>query len=290
MHPSDRDRYLARLGTPPDLRHPSVEGLAALHAAHVERIPYEVVDIQLGRPTTIEPADSAHRITRRHRGGYCYHLNGAFSALLRSLGYDVRWHRAGAQYHGEAPPGAVGNHLALTVRGLPSDVCPDGVWVIDAGLGDGLHHPIPLREGTYRQGPLRFTLRPSEVEPGGWRLDHDERGSFAGMDVRADEAGIGDFLDQHHHLSTSPTSGFVRTCAVQRRDGDGADMLAGCVLRRLTAAGTSSHTIETSTDWFAALADVFDLPLTDLEPTDRDRLWRRVRDAHEAWQASRTSA
>ena len=27
---------------------------------------------------------------------------------------------------------------ALTVRGLPSGECPEGVWLVDAGLGDGL--------------------------------------------------------------------------------------------------------------------------------------------------------
>lgn len=289
MEPADRERYLTRLGVPSDLRHPSVAGLEALSAAHVERIPYEVVDIQLGRPTTIEPADSVHRITRRHRGGYCYHLNGAFSVLLRALGYDVRWHRAGAQYHGEPPPGAIGNHLALTVAGLPSERCPDGVWLVDVGLGDGLHRPIPLRAGTYRQGPLRFTLGPSSVEPGGWRLDHDERGSFAGMDVRPSGATVADFAAQHHHLSTSPESGFVRTCAVQRRDAEGADMLAGCVVRRLAAEEVPSRTIETAAEWFEVLADVFDLPLTDLERSERDRLWRRVRSTHEAWMTTRTA-
>jgi len=42
----------------------------------------------------IDPLGSARRILGG-RGGYCYHLNGAFSALLAWLGVDVSRHLAG---------------------------------------------------------------------------------------------------------------------------------------------------------------------------------------------------
>jgi len=266
---------------------PSVEGLHALHAAQVERIPYEALEIQLRRPTTIDPHDSAQRILGRHRGGYCYHLNGAFSLLLGELGYDVVWHRAGVS---DGKPGAeIANHLALTVHGLASEECPSGDWLVDAGLGDALHAPLPLHEGTYVQSPLTFGMRPSQAEPGGWRFDHDARGCFAGMDFRAERATVADFTARHEILSTSPDSSFVRTCAVQRRDADGVDALTGCVLRREGLAGSSSRTIETQDEWFQALADVFDLPLTDVDGGERVALWRRVRETHESRLAANGS-
>ena len=34
----------------------------------------------------IDPTDALIRIAFQGRGGYCYHLNGAFGSLLRSLG------------------------------------------------------------------------------------------------------------------------------------------------------------------------------------------------------------
>ena len=283
----DTAAYLRRLR----IEHPgppSVEGLHALHAAQVERIPYEALEIQLRRPTTIDPHDSAHRILARNRGGYCFHLNGAFSLLLDALGYDVVWHRAGV--NDEGPAGAeIANHLALTVHGLPSEGCPSGDWFVDAGLGDALHVPLPLREGTYVQGPLTFGLRPSEAEPGGWRFDHDPRGSFKGMDFRAARANVADFAARHEILSTSAESSFVRTCSVQRRDADGVDGLTGCVLRRDGLAGSSTRSLETQSEWFEALADVFDLPLTDVDRAERDALWRRVRATHETWLAAATA-
>jgi N-hydroxyarylamine O-acetyltransferase len=267
---------------------PSAEALAALHRAHVERIAYEALEIQLGRPTTVDPFESASRILGRHRGGYCYHLNGAFSLLLDALGYDVVWHRAGVQNHSDPEPvGAeIANHLALTVHGLPSEECPWGDWLVDVGLGDALHTPIPLHEGSYAQGPFRYGLRRSEVEPGGWRWVHDPRGTFAGMDFRPQRATQADFRARHIHLSTSPQSGFVRTCSIQRRDAGGVDSLTGCVLSRRDGHDRAPVMLDSSDDWFAALRDVFDLPLHDVDAAARVALWRRVRAAHEAWLAA----
>lgn len=282
----DTTAYLRRLSmAPPD--RPDVQALHLLHAAHVERVPYETVDIHLGRPRSIVPRESADLIVG-HRGGYCYHLNGAFSLLLEALGYDVVWHKAGVQNRAlPEPPGAVvANHLALTVHGLPTDECPSGSWLVDAGLGDALHHPLPLHEGTYDQGPFRFGMRPSDVEPGGWRFDHDPTGSFAGMDFAPGPATLDDFVERHVYLSTSPESGFVRTCFLQRRDADGVDHLLGCVLGRRDAAGDVERTLESEGEWFEALADVFDLPLADVTPDERHKLWARLRTSHEAWLAS----
>jgi N-hydroxyarylamine O-acetyltransferase len=281
--------YLRRLGVS-DLGAPSVAGLRTLHAAQVERIAYEALDVHLGRLTSIDPYHSAARIVAG-RGGYCYHLNGAFSLLLRTLGYDVTWHRAGVQGHDVAsPPGpALANHLTLTVRGLPSAQCPEGVWLVDAGLGDGLHQPLPLRAGDYVQGPFRFRVGRSQVESGGWRLEHDPRGTFAGMDFGIRPAVVAEFLDRHVNLSTSPESGYVRTCTVMRRDADGVDVLTGCVLRRIGPGPDRRRVLETRTEWYEALAEVFGLELTDLNAADHEVLWARVHSAHEAWSARRSA-
>lgn len=58
--------YLARLGLDPEP--PSSGALRRLHAAHVERVPYEALEVQLGRPTPLEPSASLARILRG-RGG-----------------------------------------------------------------------------------------------------------------------------------------------------------------------------------------------------------------------------
>ncbi|MEV4367395.1 arylamine N-acetyltransferase [Nonomuraea sp. NPDC049637] len=279
--------YLSRLGLSHLIGAPaSAEGLRALHVAHVEKVAYEALEIWLGRPTSLDPVESAERIIRG-RGGYCYHLNGAFSELIRSLGYDVTRHVGGVQNPG-SEPGVTGNHLVLTVRGLPSHDNPGGEWLADLGLGDGVHEPLPLVAGAYRQGPFTYVLRPSQVAPGGWRFDHDPSGSFVGMDFERTPTEMSAFADMHNHLSTSPSSGFVRTAVVQRRDASGVDTLRGLVLTRV-GAGSHSITLDTARDYYAALADVFSLTFDDLTDQDAERLWSRLHDAHEAWLTGRTA-
>lgn len=289
MYEIDVNAYLARLGLnrpdAPGFQTPSIEALRILHRAHVERVPYENLDIQLGRPTTISPSDSAQRIVAQRRGGYCYHLNGGFALLLARLGYGVHWHRGGVQSRDQGrSPGANGNHLALSVHGLPARENPDGMWFVDVGLGDALWEPLPLRPGTYRDGPFMFTITPSNAEFLGWRFEHDVSGSFTAMDFRAEVATQAEFQAMHEHLSSSPESPFVRVAAAMRRDAEGVYVLRGRVLRRLPSG--QEWQLSTQRDWYGALADVFGLTLDDVPDDEKASLWRRVNAAHEAWQTA----
>lgn len=276
--------YLDRLDLR-DVGEPSVEALHALHRAHVERVPYENLEIQLGRPTTVDPVEAAARILRG-RGGYCFHLNGSFSALLGELGYAVSRHLGGVQRIVEDGARVNGGHMALTVSGLPDEACPDGVWFVDVGLGSALHEPVPLREGAVGQGPFAYRLRRSQAVADGWRFDHDPRGVFLGMDFCCEAAAIGEFEPMHEHLTTSPESSFVRVAVVQRRDVDGADILLGLVRSRIGSTPSESL-VESQVEWFEILEGVFGLDLADVGDVERGRLWRRVVRAHEEFERSR---
>ncbi|PBC76416.1 arylamine N-acetyltransferase [Streptomyces sp. TLI_235] len=279
LSPDLVDRYLHRLGLPRPAA-PTSAALAALHRAHVERVPYEDLEIQLGRPTTVDPVESAERIVRG-RGGYCLHLNGAFSALLGALAFDVTRHVGGVQRTVDpAPVGATGSHMALTVR------TEDGPWLVDVGLGDGLYEPLPLRAGEYRQGALRFGLAPSAAVPGGWRLEHDPAGSFTGMDFAPEPARPADFAAEHTRLSTSPDSAFVQFLCVFRRDAEGFEALRGCVLVRAGAEGREVREVTGEQEWFGLLTGRFGLDLADVPPAGRTALWQRVHAVHLAWKAA----
>lgn len=277
-------RYLRRLGID-DPGEPSVDALRALHRAQVERVPYEVLDIQLGRPSTVNPRDNIARILRG-RGGYCVQINGAFATLLTALGYNVTWHGALVQAGAEPPAAGLPSapHLAATVE------VEGEVWLVDPGFGDGLHDPLPLRAGAYQQGPFTVRLGPSQVKPGGWRFDHDPRGSITGVDFALTAATQDDFAEWHHALCTSPDSRLVRTATVMRRDAEHIYNLIGCMLRCVDSTGKTVRELATSEDWFGALAEVFGLRLDDLDELERKRLWAKVRGAHEAWLAAKAKA
>ncbi|WP_330297870.1 arylamine N-acetyltransferase family protein [Streptomyces sp. NBC_00503] len=288
--------YLRRLGITGPLGAPSAEELFALQRAHLERVPYENVDIQLGRSAGIDPGLSVRRFAAG-RGGYCFHLNGAFAALLEHLGYAVTRHLGGVvpEPDPEADPVAEavspvpgadadvrrvsGNHLALTVRVGGQE------YFVDAGLGDGPYEPLPLREGPYRQGGFGYSLE--RLDSVGWTY-RNPGSSAAVVDFLSAPAKTADFEAEHLRLSTSEDSGFVRAFAALRRDADGIDVLRGRVLSRIDPVeGTTERVLEGPEEFYAVLEGVFGRELDDLTPADRAALWTRVDAAHEAWLETR---
>jgi arylamine N-acetyltransferase len=175
------------------------------------------------------------------------------------------------------------NHLALTVHGLPTADHPGGAWFVDAGLGDALYEPLPLRAGDARQGPFAYSLEASPALAGGWRFRHDPSGAFVAMDFEPRLAAPVDFVESHRSLSTSPTSSFVRFLTAARRDATGADKLVSCSLLRREGADTSVVTLRTQAQWRAAWADVFGLTFDDATAEEMDALWRRARQAQQEW-------
>jgi arylamine N-acetyltransferase len=261
-------------GAPADLA-----TLVALHRAHVERVPYESLQIALGRPPDADSASSVASVLRGH-GGYCFHLNGAFSWLLSALGYAVHHHRAGVQGARDPEPvGANGNHLALTVELVGH------TWLVDVGLGSALHEPVPLVEGRYRQGPFDYGIRPSEVVPGGWRFDHDLLAdSFVGMDLDLAPCSLGEATTRHTELSTSPASMFVKVLAVQRRDASGVDLLRWTWLVRIDESGWHERVLTSADELAEVCRSVFGLSLDGIKEPEWEALyagqaagWERAR-------------
>ncbi len=259
-------RYLARLGMrrrPPA----TLSELVRLHQRHVQRISYQNLDIQLGRQTTVRPADNAERLAAGE-GGYCFHLNGSFAALLLALGFKVTLHRGqvkkddGLAFDVTSP-----NHLAMTVR------VGDALWFVDVGLGDGLFEPLPLRPGTVHQPP--FTFRLTRSDPG-WRFSHDPGGSFTVMDFEDRPARPEDFAEPHRLLSTDPTSTFVRRFIVMNRTPGRVLSLVDCCLSRIESGRVTRQQLHTFEEWRAALTDSFLLRLGAADDVDLLRLWARL--------------
>ena len=271
--------YLDRLGL--DLRPGEVDAqsLRRLQRTHLERVPWETLDIVRGKPPEIDPLASARRILGG-RGGYCYHLNGAFSALLAWLEVDVTRHLAGV--HGgrvQEPPGPDGNHLGLTVR------MPDGeTWLVDVGLGDGPAEPLALADGEHDQRGFRYLLGRSPFGAHVWRFGHEPRGGFAGFDVSMHSASIGDFQTMHAFLSTQTS--FATTVAVQRRAAERLEILRGCTYTERSADAARSTEVTRATEWWELVLDHYGLAYGHLSAAERSSLWQRVRQEHEAWQAS----
>src|SRR4051794_6808035 len=87
-HVPDLDRYLERIGHRGPLA-VTRACLDALMAAHTGAIPFENLDVILGRPIDLSlPAVEAKLVGER-RGGYCFEQNGLLLAVLRAIGFTA---------------------------------------------------------------------------------------------------------------------------------------------------------------------------------------------------------
>jgi N-hydroxyarylamine O-acetyltransferase len=276
--------YLAHIGAG-DVGPPSLDALGVLQARHLERVVFENLEIQRGRPTTVAYGESAERIVKRGLGGYCFHLNGAFGLLLEALGYEVS-RRRGTVQPPQTAPGRILNHLVVLVHGLPTSANPEGTWWTEVGLGDGATRPLALRAGICEDDPYTYELQPSPVYAGGWRLLQRDGVGAGLVDVDTERPAAAELAAAHERLATSPESRFVRTATFQRRAAGVLDRLRARTLSRVERGATRTTLLADEREWFAALDDVFGLPLPDVDDAERHALWQRVRAQHDAWAAS----
>src|SRR5262249_28741334 len=178
--------------------------------AHLRAIPYENLDIHLGRPLPLGADHAFEKLVVRERGGWCYEMNGLFAWVLETLGFTVRLvsGAVGRERHGDA---VQGNHLVVLVDQGAT------LTLADVGFGDGPLDPLPLVEGPHRSGGFEFRLERSGER---WILHNHEHGGAPSFDFTLRPAPIESFRAKCHELQTSPTSGFVQKTVCQRYDGD----------------------------------------------------------------------
>lgn len=246
--------------------------LATLHRLHRSwrtRVPYENVDIQLGREIRLDPEALLDKFGRRRRGGFCYEMNGALALLLRSVGFAVDVVESGvlATVRGDE---AWGNHVALlvTVEGER--------WVADTGIGDAFLEPLPLREGEHRQGGLVY--RVERLDTGTWRIHHHPGGSVASYDLRVAPRDLADFAGWCQQLANSPDSPFVRLLLAQHHR-DGQEL----ALRGRTVSTPEGQRVIAGVEEFVEVLDRFRVPADDLGDDAVGALWERTGSQHAAW-------
>lgn len=224
----DLRAYLERVGYGASLE-PTIQTLQKLHAAHVFTIPFENLDILLGRSMELDLESLQAKLVRRSRGGYCFEHNLLFAAALERLGFHVV--RLAGRVRSEGSQIRPRTHILLkvTVRGFD--------WIADVGFGgSGLTEPLRLahQETAEAHG---WTHRLSE-EGSHWVLrrmigeDWQDLYSFT-----LEPQHLVDYIVANHFTSTHPRSPFTRELFVQMSRPRERISLRGDLLERLDASG-----------------------------------------------------
>ena len=242
--------------------------LVALHRAHLQAVPYENLDVQLGRPLTPDPAAAFEKIVTWGRGGWCYEMNGVFGAVLSEIGFKVT-RMAGAAMREMIGDDAIGNHLVLLVEleGEP--------WIADVGFGDGALEPFRLRPGAMAYDGYPFRLE--TLDQGWWRFHNHQFGGAKSFDFQVAPADPPVLAERCQWLQSAPESPFVLNATVQRYRGDQILQMRGRTLRTVNPAGVTVQLIGSADEMVAILARDFGLDVPEIAGQ-----WPRILARHEA--------
>ena len=260
----DRDAYLERIRLP-EVQECDAEGLRVLQWAHRLAIPFENLDIPLGRGIRIDSASVFAKLVTARRGGYCFEQNRLFGDALAAFGFTVRPLLARVLL---GPPGAIPpkTHTLLLVTIDGQD------WIADAGFGGGYAPPMPLVEGAEVTGPDGATHR-LIADTRGWVLLRD--GNPATTDGRGGgegwveqysftlaEVAPADLALSNHWTSTAPGTRFTELMVVSIALPRGFASLTGRSYKRHSAGEDTAAEIDDPRVYRMRLSMMFGIDLS----------------------------
>jgi N-hydroxyarylamine O-acetyltransferase len=194
---------------------PTVTTLHALTAAHSQAIPFENLDVLLGRGIDLDGEAVFDKLVRRQRGGYCFEQNGLLLTALTKLGFDVRPLSARGRIFpapGGVPPRT---HVFLAVA------IDEQRWLTDVGVG-GFSLTSAVRLDV--EGEQRTPHEPRRIAREGDHWVHQawlgevwtDVYEFTGEEMPAIDREVGNWFTSAH-----PRSHFRDRLIVARATSDG---------------------------------------------------------------------
>ena len=252
----DVQAYLQRVRYSPEVDRPNAGLLRGLHRAHLFTVPFENLDIRMKREIVCDEARILHKIVNQHRGGFCYELNGASTALLRALGFEVTLLSARVAKD-DGTFGPEFDHLTLRV-----DL--EEPWLADVGFGDCFLDPLRLEFGAEQpQGDRAYRLSSR-------RASGD---SVIDLEVMADgkwkkeyaftlqPRELQDFSEMCRYHQTSPKSHFTGQRICSMATAEGRVTLADEKLIETSRGVRQEKLLSGEQEWRSTLRDLFGVVL-----------------------------
>ena len=233
-----------------------VEGLTKLQENHMQYIPFENLDIIVGRDIELNNEHLFDKIISRKRGGYCFELNTLYSELLNSLGFLSKpvLGRVWLSNPKRIPPR---NHLAHLVK------LDGSTYITDVGFG-GLISSIPLdinissavndKDGLVKVsqfGKHQYMIqRHNEKE---WTNLY----SFENIEISEEDIAI-----SNYYMSTHPNSHFYHHRFVGRSTQEGRiGLFNNKISIRKGIKVADKKRIEYGKDWIETIKSKFSISL-----------------------------
>ncbi len=256
--PFDIAAYLARIGLT-DAPAPDAEGLFAVQRAHRLAIPFENLDILLGRGISLDPAHLFDKLILRRRGGYCFEQNIIFLSALHALGFEARPLLARTWLFADDVPPKTHMLILVTIGGAE--------WIADAGFGGAYAPPMHLAEGD-ALGPDGAWHRLVRDPDFGWILerrtgndsDWSRQYSFTAAKVWPSDIALA-----NHFTATHPNSRFTGNMMASAILPNGLAALKNRDYTRYSASGIERSEISSAKMLQLRLSLVFGIDLSNEE-------------------------
>lgn len=270
----DLDAYFARIGYDGP-REPTLRVLRAITRKHPDAIPFENLDVLLGRGISLDPAAIDAKLIGAGRGGYCYEQNGLLKRVLTAIGFDVTGLMARVLWM--APAGAPPRPRSHMVLGVDID---GETWLADAGFGGCvLTAPLRLFSDDAQESPNgQFRILDMAPELG---VERQVQANLSGKWAPLYQVAKGawsdvDYEQANYFTYTHPSSHFTWSMTVGRTTPTARYALKNNRLTHRDATGALVSQRDLSADELeATLRDVIGLPV--------EADWRPVLEKVVAW-------
>ncbi|SON49825.1 arylamine N-acetyltransferase family protein [Vibrio tapetis] len=194
------EEYLRRINLKGDVT-PSLNWLRVIHRAQHRTIPFENLDIALGRGIDLSLEAIFNKTVRSKRGGYCFEVNKLLLSALTYYGFECRELLARVHVTGKATGRS---HFISLVT------INDQQWIVDAGFGSNTpSEPVPFILNNELTTSSSQTLRLVEDETFGFMLQmktDDDWSNLYSFDLT--HVCEGDITYGNFFTSSSPSSVF----------------------------------------------------------------------------------
>ncbi|MEQ8928048.1 MAG: arylamine N-acetyltransferase [Fulvivirga sp.] len=260
-------QYLERIGL-----HDSktgLESLIKLQQHHIENIPFENLDVVVGREIDLDRSYLYNKIIHRGRGGYCFELNLLYAELLAALGFTT-YPVLGRVWLRNPPSRPPRNHLAHLVK-VNSDL-----YITDVGFG-GLAPRIPLNihdtsikndnDGEVRiQSLINGEFMIQRRSDNGWANQY----SFELAEISEDDIKISNF-----YMSRNPASHFYKDRFIGKFNAQGRIGLFNNKFSKRNGINVvSTDVVNYGDEWIEKLRSEFNIEL-DFSNDEYDILFER---------------
>lgn len=246
----DLPAYCRRIGFKGELA-PNYECFRGLHLAHASRVPFENLDVLLGRGIRIDLPRLQEKIVGEHRGGYCFEQNGLFSAVLEQVGFAVTRLSGRVRFGKKEVRPRTHMVMKVDIEGRS--------YLADVGFGGlGLLDPIPLVAGEeFSQGIWKFRL----TREGDWWVLQSYFGNEWGDQYCFDlEPHLPvDYEPGNFYCYGYPDSIFRQTLISQKSELSRRLILKNRELIELSSQGETKRLIRSDEELLQILEDQFEL-------------------------------